>query len=292
MSKVSIIIPSRNERFLTPTINDLIAKATGDIEVIVVLDGYWPQPPGLLPLPEHPKLKVIHFGKARGMRAGINAAASIATGTYLMKCDAHCMFAEGYDEVLQADCADNWIVIPRRHSLDAENWKYAEKEPIDSMHYFYPFLHPDDLGLHGRPWYQRGRERKEHLIDEDMTFQGSCWFMQAEHFHKRVGGMDERGYETFMGEPQEIGFKTQLGPWKGAIMRNKKTSYAHLHKGKTYGRMYSMSQSERVRGNAYSFDFWWNNRWTERVRDLEWLIDRFWPVPGWPEDWKKIHGRA
>lgn len=281
MAKVSVIIPARNERFLSQTIADLLAHG-GDIEVIAILDGYWPDPP----IPDQPRLTLVHFAQPRGMRAGINFAASIARGQYLMKCDAHCLFGEGYDEILQADCADNWIVIPRRYSLDAENWCCAPKEPIDAMHYFYPYAHPDDLGLHGRPWMQRARERKDHLIDEDMTFQGSCWFMHRDHWN-RVGPMDERGYETFMGEPQEIGFKTQLGPWQGAIMRNKKAYYAHLHKGKTYGRMYSMSQSERVRGNAYSFDFWWNNRWTERVRDLEWLIDRFWPVPGWPEDWKE-----
>ena len=221
------------------------------------------------------------------MRAAINAAAAIARGKYLLKCDAHCLFAEGFDEVLKADCEDNWIVIPRRYSLDAENWQRRDdKEPIDAMHYFWPYAHPDDLGLHGRPWMQRSRERKDILIDEDVTFQGSCWFMYAEHFHKRLGGLSEVGYETFMGEPQEIGFKTQLGPWGGAIMRNKKTWYAHLHKGRQYGRMYSFSNSERQRGNAYSFDFWINNRWPERVRDLEWLIDRFWPHPGWPENWQ------
>jgi len=102
-----------------------------------------------------------------------------------------------------------------------------------------------------------------------------------------IGGMSEVGYETFMGEPQELGFKVQLGKLEGKVMRNKKTWYAHLHKGKRYGRMYSMSKSERIRGNAYSWDFWWNNRWTERLHDIEWLIDRFMPMPGWPEDWKE-----
>ena len=283
MAKVSVIIPSRNERFLSQTVADIVSKASGDIEVVVILDGYWPVPF----LPNYPNVSYIHFGKARGMRAGINAATEIAKGEYLMKCDAHCMFAEGFDETLQADCEDNWIVIPRRYSLNAEAWQPTNKEPIDAMHYFYPYAHPDDLGLHGRPWMQRGRERKEILLDEDVTFQGSCWFMRRSHWY-RIGPMQEAGYETFMGEPQELGFKTQLGSWHGAIMRNKKTWYAHLHKGKTYGRMYSMSQSERVRGNAFSFDFWWNNRWVERVHDIEWLIDRFPPQPGWPEYWKEI----
>ncbi len=282
MSKISIIIPSRNELFLSQTVHDLLSKG-GDIEVIAVLEGYWPDPP----LEEDKRLVILHRGNAMGMRKAINAAVEIARSEWLMKCDAHCMFGEGYDEILQADCEDNWIVIPRRYSLDAENWKPADKECIDAMHYFYPYCHPDDLGLHGRPWMQRSRERKEILIDEDVTFQGSCWFMHRNHWN-RIGPMSEIGYETFQGEPQEIGLRTQLGPWEGKIIRNKKTWYAHLHKGKTYGRMYHMSQSERTRGNAYSFDFWWNNRWEQRTHDLEWLIDKFPPMPGWPDNWKEL----
>jgi len=283
MTKVSIIIPSRNELFLPQTVADIFAKATGDIEVLVNLDGYWPDSP----LEDRKNLILIHRGEAKGMRNGINSAAAIAKGEWLMKCDAHCMFAEGFDEILKAECADNWVMIPRRMSLNAETWT-AHKEPIDAMHYFYPYNHPDDLGLHGRPWMERGRERKEILIDEDTTFQGSCWFMHRDHFHKRLGGLSEIGFRSFMAEPQEIGFKTQLGPWEGKVMRNKKTYYAHLHKGKTYGRMYSMSQSERTEGNAFSFDFFWRNRWTGRIHDIEWLIEKFPLQPGWPENWREL----
>ena len=280
MSKVSVLIPSRTEKFLPQTVTDILQKG-GDVEVIVVLDGYWEAS-----LPDDKRLHIIHRGAARGMRDGINSAVAIAKGEYLMKVDAHCMFGEGFDEILQADCADNWIVIPRRYSLDAENWKCNDKEPIDSMHYFYPYAHPDDLGLHGRPWMERARARKDVLIDEDITFQGSCWFMTRKHWDRNIVSLSEIGYETFMGEPQEIGFKTQLGDCEGKVMVNKKTWYAHLHKGKTYGRMYYMANSERKRGNDYSFDYWWNNRWTERKHDIEWLIDRFHPMPGWADDWK------
>ena len=43
MDKVSIVIPSRREPLLTPTIKDLLVKAKGEIEVIAVLEGYWHQ---------------------------------------------------------------------------------------------------------------------------------------------------------------------------------------------------------------------------------------------------------
>lgn len=279
MAKISVIIPSRNERFLPQTVADLLAHG-GDIEIIAVLDGYWPDPP----LPDDKRLIVLHRGQALGMRAAINAAAEIAHGRYLMKCDAHCAFGEGFDEILAADCADNWMVIPRRYSLDAEAWERKPKEPVDYHYYFYPPAHPDDLGLHARPWYERGRERRDIEIDEELTTQGSCWFM-ARSLWDRIGGMDEAGYGTFMGEPQELGFKIQLGPAAGLLMVNKRTWYAHLHKGKTYGRGYTLNDDRRV-GNAYSFDLWWNNRWPGRVHDLEWLIDQWMPLPGWPDDWK------
>lgn len=292
MANVSVIIPSRNELFLAQTIDSIFGNATGDIEVIAVLDGWWPDPP----LEDDKRLKIIHRGNVRGMRDGINSAAAIATGRYLLKCDAHCIFGPGFDEILEEDCDDNWIVIPRRYSLQLDTWERAPKEHIDAMYYFWPYEHPDDLGLHGRPWYHRGRERTEILIDEDVTFQGSCWFMHAEHY-RRIGGLSEIGYETFMGEPQEIGFKTQLGPWEGKVMRNKKTWYAHLHKGhQTWKNDENMSGrvsgSERYRGNAFSFDMWWRNRWEGRAHNIEWLLERFQPMPGWPIDWleKKASG--
>ena len=290
MAKVSVLIPSRNELFLRKTIEDVLSKARGEVEIIAVLDGYWPDPP----LPDHKNLKLIHRSEPRGMRDGINSAAAIAKGEYLFKCDAHCMFSEGFDEILKADyLEDNWLLIMRRLSLDAVNWVINEKEAIDYEHYFYPFLHPDDLGLHARPWMQRARERKDILLDEDASWQGSFWFTSAEHFRERIGGLTEVGWRTFMAEPQELGLKTQLGPWEGKIMRTKRAWGAHLHKGHSQWKVDEamsgrISASERSQCNAYAFDYFWRNRWEGRAHDIEWLIDRFMPMPGWPLDWREL----
>jgi glycosyltransferase involved in cell wall biosynthesis len=284
MSKLSVIIPSRGERFLAQTVADVFAKARGDIEVIVALDGYWPEHP----LPDYPNLKIVHFGEARGMRAGINAAAGIAKGEWLMKCDAHCMFAEGFDEVLKADCADNWIVIPRRYSLDAENWCYLDKTPVDYHRLDCPMTNPDFFQFHGMVWRERANERRDNPaydIDETMSFQGSLWFMSYNHW-RRLGPMSEVGYGTFSQEPQEIGNKTWLSG--GALMVNKKTSYAHLHKGKQYGRGYYIGKNEVQVGHLYSAEYWMSNSWSERTHDIEWLIEKFMPIPGWPENWHEL----
>jgi glycosyltransferase involved in cell wall biosynthesis len=259
MTKTSVIIPARNELFLAQTVDDIFKKATQEIEIIVCLDGYWPVPI----LPDNPNLILVHSGISRGMRWGINAAANIAKGEYLMKTDAHCMFAEGFDEVLQADCDDNWIVIPRRYSLDAELWERKPKTPIDYHYLDCPFTNKEFFQFHGMIWPEKAGERSapEYDIDDIMSWQGSMWFMHKDHFHKHLKGLSEEGYGTFSQEPQEIGNKTWLGG--GAIKVNKKTWYAHLHKGKQYGRMYSISGSMIRSGHEYSAHYWMQNKWPE-----------------------------
>lgn len=283
---VSIIIPVKNEQFLNKTVQDLLKKATGAIEIIIVLDGYWPEE-----IIEDTRVNYIHFTGRRGMRACINAGAAMAKGKYLLKIDGHCMVDEGFDEKLKANCEDNWIVIPRRFRLDAENWTLGDthKLPIDYEFLNWPHWNKEEVGLHGNVWNQRTQERMdkpEYMIDDNMSFQGSFWFMTKKHWNW-LGGMSEVGYETFVQEAQELGLKTWLGG--GRVVTNKHTWYAHLHKGRKYGRGYFIDQKEMIRGRLYSVDFWMNNRWPERVHDIEWLIEKFWPVPTWPENrelWK------
>ncbi len=284
MSKVSVIIPSRNERFLPQTVDDVFKKAAGEIECLAILDGYWPSPI----LANRPHLTLIHRTEPRGMRDAINSAVAISHGEYIMKCDAHCMVAPGFDEVLKKDCADNWVVIPRRHRLDAENWKIDDcgKDPIDYHHLTWPWYRPAEVGIHGEVWAERARQRAHVLIDEEMSSQGSCWFMTRKHFDW-LGGLSEVGYGQFWQEMQEIGLKTWLGGRDGRMMINKKTTYSHLHKGRKYGRGYFVSKPTMHKGADWSTRYWMGNQWTERKHDIEWLIERFWPVPSWPADWRE-----
>lgn len=285
--KVSVLIPSRNEQFLKPTVTDLVTKAAGDIEIIVTLDGYWPD--GWKPFTEQYKGKVhtIHRTEARGMRDGINSAARIAKGGYLMKSDAHCSFQQGWDEVLKADCDEDWVVVPRRDRLDPENWCLQEtgKPPIDYHYLSWPYAKPDEIGMHGTVWNERAKERADIPIDDEMSSQGSCWFTTKKHFD-RLGGLPEEGYGNFVQEFQQLGLKTWLGG--GRVVVNKKTTYLHLHKGKSRGRGYFISKGNMVHGTHWSAHYWMNNRWKERKYDLEWLIDKFSPVPTWPANWQEL----
>ena len=289
MSKLlSVLIPSRNERFLVNTVNDLLQHATGEIEIIVSCDGYWPDPPP----PDDKRVKVIHFGAARGMRACINAAAGVARGEYLMKCDAHTLYAEGFDEVLKANCDIDWVVIPRRKRLDAEHWTIepTSRPDIDYEYLSYPlWKEGEEPGLHGTIWTERIRERfgkPEYDIDDNPAFQGSCWFTTKRFFDETVQGLQEEGFGTFIAEPQELGMKAWLSG--GAVKINKLTWYAHLHKGKRWGRGYYFDRDDRKTGNAYSCDYWMNDRWKQARHTMEWFINEKFPdMPGWSTDWRE-----
>lgn len=291
MSKVSIIVPARNETYLAPTVNGLLDQARGDIEIIIVLDGYEPD--------EYPRedkrIKYLRFDVRCGLRKAINYGAAVATGDYLMKIDAHCIVGEGFDVILQADCDDSWIVVPRRYWLDAPTWTITDRQCVDMMYIVYPFEHPYRPKLTGRPWYERAELQRDVLLDEDMSFQGSLWFTSAEHFHKRLNGMDETGYGLWAGEPEELGLKTQLGPWHGAIIRNKLTWFAHWSKPNSDWRANPSKQPELENALDYASYYWFYNKWADRAHDFEWLIDRFWPLPRWPDDWRtrrdEIHER-
>lgn len=286
MSKVSVIIPSRNETFLGSTVGDVLKNARGDVEVIVVLDGYWPAPQ----LVSDPRLHIVHRGVAHGMRPAINAAAAFSRGDFLMKLDAHCMVSEGFDLQLAADCDEDWIVVPRRYALDPEAWAIQDtgKIPIEYHFLSYPFA-PGVDGLHGSPWRARSAGRESLVIDDEMSSQGSCWFMHRKMW-QRVGPMEIEKYGNFVQEFQEIGLKAWLGG--GAVKVNKLAWYAHLHKGKKHGRMYSISKQEMDKGIAFAQRYWMLDRWKERKRDLRWLIEKFAPVPTWPEDLDEAFARA
>jgi glycosyltransferase involved in cell wall biosynthesis len=289
---VSIIIPSRSPQYLQKTIDDILLKAEGDIEIIVVLDGIWPEDYNW----SDPRIRVVHHGTvhdSKGMRESINMGMSIARGKYVMKCDEHIMFDKGFDKKLSVDCEDNWLVIPRRHRLEADEWRIIEdgRSPVDYMKIDYPYQRPFDktCGLHGSEDKKRYSSRKDILIDDVMTMQGSCYFMSKKLWDSIIVKMDDEHYGPFTQEAQELTNKVWLSG--GRCIVNKKTWYAHMHKGKK-GKGYGFSNEQykkhcewNERGRIYCIEYWLNTH--DYKYDFEWLLKKFWPVDGWPENWKE-----
>jgi hypothetical protein len=281
---LSVVVPSRKEIFLQKTIDDLLKKSEGDIEIIPVLEGYEPDPP----LKKDSRVRVVRHDKPKGMRSCINDASKIAKGKYFMKVDAHCCFDYGFDVKMASDCDKNWLMIPRRYSLDPDKWDRRKLGSyVDYEHFNWPYYKPPHIGLYTIRWQARRNERADkarYLIDDQMAFQGSCWFTYMDHFRSRIKRLDGDYFGMWAGEPQEIGLKTWLGG--GRVVVNKKTWYAHLHKGRHF-KTYSKNKTDVAVGMARVVDYWMNNRWEERKYDFEWLIDKFFPIPTWPDDWKE-----
>jgi len=288
---LSIIIPSRCDEFLQKTIDDLLIKAEGEVEIIVVLDGYWPE----VMIKDDLRVRVIHHGtqhNSYGMRSSIDKGMALAKGKYVMKIDEHCMVDQGYDVKLAADCEDNWVVIPRRHRLNAQDWTIVQdgRPPVDYMFVAYPYQRYHDMtcGLHGEEW--KRPERADILIDDTPTCQGSCYFTTREWWYKAIGPMNAEDYGQFTHEAQEVTNNTWF--MGGRVVVNKKTWYAHMHKGssgKKYGfsnAQYREHQAGKEKGRVFCIDYWINNKFPKRLYDWKWFIEKFSPIPGWTETWE------
>lgn len=288
---VSIIIPCYKDPYLQKTIDSLLENAQGKIEIIPVLDGYSPPKP----LKKDKRVKPISFLSNQGMRASINAGIKKAKGKFIMKSDAHCIYGKGYDKIMAQNCAENWIVVPRRYSLDDINWKRDERRPVRDYHYLTSPVVAKGYGIcmSSQDWLQRGFKRRgpKYDIDDTMSFQGSCWFANRKYYLKRVGMLDDNinTYGPFGGEQIEVGLKYWLGG--GEIKVIKKTWYAHLSKQPRhyrdglFDRRYK-SNKHTARNRTWITKHWVDNEEPNMIHPFSWLVEKFWPVPTWPEDKK------
>ena len=305
---LSIIIPSRNEVYLKKTIDSVLAAATGEIEVLAICDGYWPDPP----IDDDPRVRILHNSKPLGQRQGINDAVGASRGEFILKLDAHCLPDEGFDVKLAADYQDDWTVIPRMYNLQVFDWKckncgwqkHAHNVPpkcskcegydFEKVMVWKPKLHkltdymyissPNADKPFRAQYYNRRQPKKKELIDDVMLGMGPFFFMSKKRFWD-LGGMDERH-----GSWGQMGIEVGLKAWTsgGSHKVNKKTWIAHWFRGGGGpGAPYSMSGTAQDRARTYSQDLWLNNKWEGQVKSLQWVIEKFNP-PGW-EEWTKAN---
>lgn len=284
MAKVSIIIPSCNEKFenLKRTIQSILDNATGDFEIIIGFNGKndWNGRANKFDLPEyHRRLKIIEFPENVGIKTNINALAATATGKYIYKSDAHCSFGKGFDEILQADMEPDWVVTPRFYVLNGETWQWQDERFYDYFYLCCPFTDPKGLRFKaGGHWPERTKEKLDILIDETPQIHGSGWFMTKDRFFE-LGGFpitDPYGHGQ---EPLWIALKNWVEG--GKVMVNKKTWYAHLHQDSSQ-RGYPEDKAATERTYNLTAQYWLKHP------KFEWFIDKFFPMPTWPENWREL----
>lgn len=317
---LSVIIPALNEEFLQKTIDSVLSESVVNTEVIVIFDGYWPNP-GII---DNERVKIIHNYKPVGQRAAINQGAMLSQAKYIMKLDAHCSLGHGFDKILIDDCCPDWTVVPRMYVLDAFHWvclacgmetdqgpipvscgcgnscfeKKIVWEPKYKKCSDYMFFDRDlkfsYFDSNHIPQLDREKKRRYNHkyrgwakgdITDQMVCIGACWFLERGRFWE-LGGMDEaHGSWGQMGV--ELACKSWLSGGRQVV--NKKTWFAHLPRTRPgFGFPYDNPGSAQEKARKYSRDLWLNNKWDKAKYPLRWLIDRFSPLYSW-EDYEWQH---
>lgn len=300
MKELSIFIPARNEEFLNKTVESILDKIRGDSEIILLLDGK----------PKSPivhNVQVIQYEEGTGQRKMLNDSISKLESKYIMKCDAHCLFDEGFDVKLMASCESDTIVVPRMKKLHVFNLvclhcgreiyqgnppKGCEKcghdkfnrkmfwEVTDESKYNDFMCFNSDLQLGSWPQYAYRKELKENVV-ECLAFLGTSWIMQKD-MYSALDGFNER-----FGKWGKMGVEQSLKIWLsgGRLLVHRGTWCAHLFREPwgDFSFPYLVDHLELKKANEYFLDFWKNDRWDKAKFTLIQLIKKFWPVDGWED---------
>ena len=290
---LSILIPARHEQFLLKTVEDIFAHAEGETEVIAVLDGEWP----LDPIPDMPRLTLIYHPESIGQRAATNEAARLSDAKYLMKVDAHCSFDQGFDVKMMSAMQDDMTMVPVMRNLHAFDWvcedghrRYqspsgactecgkpttqdivwiAKNNPASTSYRF-------DMDLHFQYFNEYKKHQKGDLV-ETMSLQGSCFMVTRQKYFEL--DLCDEAHGSWGQQGTEVACKTWLSG--GRCIVNKKTWYAHMFRtqGGDFGFPYPNPGIEKAR--KYSRELWLENKWDKAVHPLNWLVEKFAPVPDW-----------
>lgn len=298
---LSILIPARNEEFLAKTVEDILANIEADTEVIVVLDGEWANPP----VEQNDRVNVVYLPEPIGQRAATNLACRLSRAKYVMKVDAHCSFDKGFDRKLIEVMKDNWTIVPTMRNLYAFNWvcecghrKYQDKgskceqcgkEMAKEMvwqprartrNYSYCFDSEPHFQYFGEYTQRIGTK---HRLTESMSIQGSC-FMCTRDKYWELNICDEI-FGSWGSQGIEVACKTWLSG--GKVMIHHGTWYAHMFRTKpqnNFGFPYKQSESQIQFAKKKVREIFYNNAWDSAIHPLSWLLERFWPVPGWSDE--------
>lgn len=291
MTDLSIVIPARNEMFLSRTVQDILDHMRGDTEVIVVLDGEWANPP----LPIHPKVSVIYNPISVGQRAAQNQGVSISTAKYVMKLDAHCCVAEGFDEILLRDMQPDWVCVPLMKNFHIFDWVCpdghrrdqgpegpclicgkptvmdivweARRSPNSTAYLFDPEPHFQYFGD------MKKRPEGKGPISESFSIQGSCFMVSREKYWE--WNLCDESWGSWGSQGIEVAFKTWMNG--GRVVCNQNTWYAHLFRTQPgFGFPYELSGRQTEYAKARARELIYTNPDT-----LEMMLKRFWPVPYW-----------
>lgn len=308
--QLSILIPARSEQFLARTIQDILEHSEAETEVIAVLDGAWTDPA----IEQHPRVSVIYVPESIGQRRATNMAARLAKGKYLMKCDAHCSFDQGFDRKMiefmekQGDIT----AVPVMKNLHVFDWKcghcgwkkYQGPTPekcencgkTDKLKKKMVWIgknRPQSWSycFDSQPHFQyfedykhrpgiRDRAKSEGW-SETMSLQGSCYMLSKKRYMEFADAREELG--SWGNEGIEIACNAWLTG--GRVLVNHETWYAHLFRtqGGDFVPHYLGSREIGKTKNRV-WERILNQGIKGQIHPVSWLVEKFMPIPGWDEE--------
>lgn len=311
MKDLSILIPARNEMFLSRTIHDILENIEADTEVIATLDGNWAKPP----IPQHDRVNVIYVSEAIGQRASTNIACRLAQGKYVMKVDAHCAFDKGFDRKMLegfAQVGDEVTMVPLMRNLHVFNWKcyycgwedymgpkikvcpqcgkrgkvrmkmvWIGKRNPTSWSYAFdaePKFRYFEAHKH-RPGVRA--EAVKTGFSETMSLQGSCFMANREVYWEKQ--LCDEAMGNWGNQGIEVACKTWLSG--GRVMVNHRTWYAHMFRTRDgFAFPWPVSGRDQQMVKKRVRDLLWNGGFSKQIHPVSWLVEKFWPVPGWTQE--------
>jgi len=298
---LSILIPARNEMFISNTVDDILRNKRGKTEIIVGLDGAWADP-GIV---DHPDVRVVYVSESRGQRGMTNTLAKLSKAKYIAKCDAHTAYSEGFDIVLMdafKETGDNTIMCPVMKNLHVFNWKcmkcgkqeYQGKTPTSCVDcdnttnfkrkiLWYPKPSPQstaytfDTDLHFQYHGEWKRKQQGDLV-ESHSLQGSFFMLTREKYWEL--NICDEGHGSWGQQGTEIAMKFWLSG--GQVIINKRCWYAHLFRtaGGDFSFPYQQKQSQVEEARKYSKNLWLSNTFEKQIYPLSWVIEKFSPITG------------
>lgn len=267
---LSVLIAARQEKYLQKTIDSVLAASERDTEIIVVLDGNWPEEP----IPNNPRVVIMFHPESRGQRQSINEAARVAQGRFVMKLDAHCAVDQGFDRKLiepyeNGELSEADTTVPRMYNLDVETWQPKLHKRTDYM-----YLTLNDKGELRAEYYRRQPDTALEL-DETMACMGPGWLLSKDRFWQQGGCDEEHG--SWGAQSVEVACKAWLSG--GRLMVNKRTWFSHWFRGDV-GFPYPISGRAIAHARQYSKSLWLGDKWPLATRKFSWLVEKFDP-PGW-----------
>lgn len=306
---LSVIIPARNEMFLSGTIEHLLENKRAKTEIIAVLDGSWADPG----IKQHADVNVIYVPEPIGQRAATNIGAKLAKGKYLMKMDAHCTWEEGCDQKMIEGfkvMGDNVTMVPIMRNLHMFDWKcykcgwkkyqgptpqkceqcgathrlrrkmmWIGKHNPQSWSYCFDAA-PHFQYFEEYKHREATKEARKIKFTETMSLQGSC-FMSTREKYFDLNLCDE-AFGSWGNQGIEVALKTWLSG--GRVIANHNTWYAHMFR--TQGGDFSFPYEQRgvSKTKKATWQFFLNGKWDKQKYPISWLVEKFWPVKGWAQE--------